>query len=83
MHCNMYLTKELEMVDIFKKILVGCKQAGELELTRCANQSVCSYICRSRANVGISEDGHSVREYSIEQFTELQIRIMYLKGMGQ
>src|SRR6185312_6991627 len=27
------LVKELEMVDIFKKILVGCSQAGELELT--------------------------------------------------
>ena len=56
------LTKELEMVDIFHKIIIGCIQAGELELTDA--QDNCMHIHLSfKDKCGHSEDGHCARNF--------------------
>lgn len=75
------LKKEMEMVDIFRKILVGCIQVGELKLTDSqvnlyANTLVIQGQMWAFRRWTLSKD------YTIKQFTELQIEFA-LSGMGK
>lgn len=75
------LTKELEMVEIFQKILVGCKQKGELELTD-EQINLYAHTLVVQGQMWAFRRWALGKEYSLEQFTELQIQFV-LKGMGQ
>ena len=57
MRLQYVLNKEIEMVDIFRRILVGCVQTGELELTKEQCHLYATSYCRSRTNVGIPKMG--------------------------
>ena len=73
------LKKELEMVEIFQKILVGCIQAGELELTE-AQAKLYAHTLVVQGQMWAFRRWALSKEYSIEQFTELQIQVL-LYGM--
>ncbi|WP_342600114.1 TetR/AcrR family transcriptional regulator [Psychrobacillus sp. FSL H8-0483] len=73
------LKKELEMVEIFHKILVGCIQAGELELTE-AQAKLYAHTLVVQGQMWAFRRWALSKEYSIEQFTELQIQVL-LNGM--
>lgn len=73
------LKKELEMVEIFHKILVGCIQAGELELTE-AQAKLYAHTLVVQGQMWAFRRWALRKEYSIEQFTELQIQLL-LSGM--
>lgn len=75
------LVKELEMVEIFKKILVDCHQAGELELTE-EQINLYAHTLVVQGQMWAFRRWALGKEYSLEQFTELQIQFV-LKGMGQ
>lgn len=72
--------KELEMVDIFRKILVGCTQAGELELTE-SQANLYAHTLVVQGQMWAFRRWALSKEYTIEQFTELQIEFV-LSGMG-
>lgn len=73
------LTKELEMVDIFHKIIIGCIQAGELELTE-AQAHLYAHTLVVQGQMWAFRRWALRKEYTIEQFTELQIELL-LHGM--
>ena len=73
------LTKELEMVDIFHKIITGCIQAGELELTG-AQAHLYAHTLVVQGQMWAFRRWALRKEYTIEQFTELQIDLL-LNGM--
>lgn len=67
------------MVEIFHKILVGCIQAGELELTE-AQAKLYAHTLVVQGQMWAFRRWALSKEYSIEQFTELQIQVL-LYGM--
>ncbi|QUG40474.1 TetR/AcrR family transcriptional regulator [Psychrobacillus sp. INOP01] len=73
------LTKELEMVDIFHKIIIGCIQAGELELTE-AQAHLYAHTLVVQGQMWAFRRWALRKEYDIEQFTDLQIELL-LHGM--
>lgn len=73
------LTKELEMVDIFHKIITGCIQAGELELTG-AQAHLYAHTLVVQGQMWAFRRWALRKEYTIEQFTDLQIQLL-LDGM--
>lgn len=73
------LKKELEMVGIFHKILVGCIQVGELELTE-AQAKLYAHTLVVQGQMWAFRRWALRKEYSIEQFTELQLQVL-LNGM--
>lgn len=73
------LTKELEMVDIFHKIISGCIQAGELELTE-AQAHLYAHTLVVQGQMWSFRRWALRKEYTIEQFTELQIELL-LNGL--
>lgn len=73
------LTKELEMVDIFHNIIIGCIQAGELELTE-AQAHLYAHTLVVQGQMWAFRRWALRKEYTIEQFTELQIELL-LHGM--
>ncbi len=75
------LTKELEMVEIFRKILVSCKQVGELELTD-AQVKLYAHTLVVQGQMWAFRRWALRKEFSLEQFTELQIEFV-LSGMGK
>jgi AcrR family transcriptional regulator len=75
------LKKELEMVDIFHKILTGCIQSGELELTE-AQANLYAHTLVVQGQMWAFRRWALRKEYTIEQFTELQIDFV-LSGMGK
>ncbi|WP_313893334.1 TetR/AcrR family transcriptional regulator [Psychrobacillus sp.] len=75
------LKKELEMVDIFQKILVGCIQVGELVLTE-AQIHLYAHTLVVQGQMWAFRRWALRKEHTIEQFTELQIQFV-LSGMGK
>ena len=75
------LNKELEMVDIFRRILVGCKQTGELELTK-EQCHLYAHTLVVQGQMWAFRRWALHKEYTIEQFTELQLQYV-LRGMGK
>ncbi|MFF2753393.1 TetR/AcrR family transcriptional regulator [Psychrobacillus sp. NPDC058041] len=75
------LKKELEMVGIFHEILVGCIQSGELELTE-AQANLYAHTLVVQGQMWAFRRWALRKEYTIEQFTELQIEFV-LSGMGK
>lgn len=73
------LTKEMEMVNIFNKIIIGCIQAGELELTE-AQAHLYAHTLVVQGQMWAFRRWALRKEYTIEQFTELQIKLL-LHGM--
>lgn len=73
------LTKEMEMVNIFHKIIIGCIQAGELELTE-AQAHLYAHTLVVQGQMWAFRRWALRKEYTIEQFTELQIKLL-LHGM--
>ena len=73
------LAKELEMVDIFHKIIIGCIQAGELELTE-DQAHLYAHTLVVQGQMWAFRRWALRKEYTIEQFTELQIDLL-LHGM--
>ena len=73
------LTKELEMVDIFHKIIVGCIQVGELDLTD-VQANLYAHTLVVQGQMWAFRRWALRKEYTIEQFTELQIDLL-LNGM--
>ncbi|WP_298468197.1 TetR/AcrR family transcriptional regulator [Psychrobacillus sp. FSL K6-4046] len=75
------LTKELEMVDIFHKIMVGCMEAGELKLT--AEQAkLYAHTLAVQGQMWAFRRWALRKEFTIEQFTDLQVQLL-LSGMGK
>ncbi|MEI4768927.1 TetR/AcrR family transcriptional regulator [Psychrobacillus sp. FJAT-51614] len=75
------LKKELEMMDIFHKILKGCIQTGELELTD-AQAKLYAHTLVVQGQMWAFRRWALRKEFTIEQFTELQIEFV-LNGMGK
>lgn len=75
------LKKELEMVDIFHKILNGCIQTGELKLTD-AQAKLYAHTLVVQGQMWAFRRWALRKEFTIEQFTELQIEFV-LNGMGK
>jgi len=73
------LTKELEMVKIFHKIIAGCIQAGELELTD-AQAQLYAHTLVVQGQMWAFRRWALRKEFTIEQFTELQMELL-LHGM--
>ncbi|WP_391119917.1 TetR/AcrR family transcriptional regulator [Psychrobacillus sp. L3] len=75
------LNKELEMINIFRKILVDCIQNGELELTE-AQLNLYAHTLVVQGQMWAFRRWALRKEYTLEQFTELQIEFV-LNGMGK
>ncbi|SEM92392.1 transcriptional regulator, TetR family [Paenisporosarcina quisquiliarum] len=73
------LAKELEMVEIFHKIIIGCIQARELELTD-AQAHLYAHTLVVQGQMWAFRRWALRKEYKIDQFTELQIELL-LHGM--
>ncbi|SFM25701.1 DNA-binding transcriptional regulator, AcrR family [Psychrobacillus psychrodurans] len=73
------LAKELEMVEIFHKIIIGCIQARELELTD-AQAHLYAHTLVVQGQMWAFRRWALRKEYTIDQFTELQIELL-LHGM--
>ncbi len=73
------LTKELEMVKIFHKIITGCIQAGELGLTD-AQAQLYAHTLVVQGQMWAFRRWALRKEFTIEQFTELQMELL-LHGM--
>jgi len=73
------LTKELEMVEIFHKIITGCIQAGELELTDQQAQ-LYAHTLVVQGQMWAFRRWALRKQFTIEQFTELQMELL-LHGM--
>lgn len=73
------LTKELEMVEIFHKIITGCIQAGELGLTD-AQAQLYAHTLVVQGQMWAFRRWALRKEFTIEQFTELQMELL-LHGM--
>ena len=74
------LMKELEMVGIFHKIITGCIQAGELELTD-TQAKLYAHILVVQGQMWAFRRWALRKEYTIEQFTKLQIELL-LNGIN-
>ncbi|QFG01082.1 TetR/AcrR family transcriptional regulator [Psychrobacillus glaciei] len=75
------LNKELEMINIFRKILVDCVQNGELRLTE-AQTNLYAHTIVVQGQMWAFRRWVLRKEYTLEQFTELQIEFV-LNGMGK
>ncbi|WP_391207454.1 TetR/AcrR family transcriptional regulator [Psychrobacillus sp. L4] len=75
------LNKELEMINIFRKILVDCVQNGELRLTE-AQTNLYAHTIVVQGQMWAFRRWALRKEYTLEQFTELQIEFV-LNGMGK
>ncbi|MCZ8532111.1 TetR/AcrR family transcriptional regulator [Psychrobacillus psychrodurans] len=73
------LAKELEMVEIFHKIIIGCIQVRELELTD-AQAHLYAHTLVVQGQMWAFRRWALRKEYTIDQFTELQIELL-LHGM--
>lgn len=74
------LLKELEMVEIFHKIIVGCIQGGELKLTG-EQAKLYAHTLVVQGQMWAFRRWALRKEFSIEQFTDLQVQLL-LSGMG-
>ncbi|TQR21143.1 TetR/AcrR family transcriptional regulator [Psychrobacillus vulpis] len=73
--------KELEMVELFHKILVGCTQVGELKLTN-AQAKLYAHTLVVQGQMWAFRRWALRKEFSMEQFSDLQIEFV-LNGMGK
>ncbi len=74
------LLKELEMVEIFHKIIVGCIQGGELKLTG-EQAKLYAHTLVVQGQMWAFRRWALRKDFSIEQFTDLQVQLL-LSGMG-
>ena len=70
------LKKEIEMVAIFRRILVGCIQTGELELTEEQCQLYCTYTMSFKDKCGHSEDGHCIRNIQLNNLQNYKLELL-------
>ena len=73
------LSKEVEMTEIFHRIIVGCIQVGELELTE-AQAKLYAHTIVVQGQMWAFRRWALRKEYTLDQFTELQIEFV-LQGM--